>query len=304
MLAKDADLAKLKFPLYVQPKLDGIRASMVDGKLVSRTLKPIPNAEIRAALELPEFEGLDGELIVGEPTAEDCYRKTTSFVMSQSKTGADWMYFVFDKHDHGGTMAERIEWLERWAGGIYIGYQRHLSDVAATLVTSAAELEAYEERALVGGWEGIIARTPDAPYKFGRSGKTGPLLKLKRFEDAEAEIIGVEEEMHNGNVATTNALGRTERSSVQANKTGKGTLGALVVRGLNGGFEGVEFKIGTGFDAAQRADLWLAWHMPLIGARATIRPGDVVKYKHFPIGVKDKPRHPVFLGFRDMEIDG
>ena len=32
--------------------------------------------------------------------------------------------------------------------------------------------------------------------------------------------------------------------------------------------------------------------------------GRVAKVKSFPIGVKDKPRHPVFLGWRDMEVDG
>lgn len=38
---------------------------MLDGKLVSRTLKPIPNARFRALYERPELEGFDGELIAG-----------------------------------------------------------------------------------------------------------------------------------------------------------------------------------------------------------------------------------------------
>jgi DNA ligase-1 len=50
---------------------------------------------------------------------------------------------------------------------------------------------------------------------------------------------------------------------------------------------GVEFEIGTGFTEADRRELWVA---PPIG--------NLVKYKYFAYGVKDKPRHPVFLGFR------
>jgi DNA ligase-1 len=47
---------------------------------------------------------------------------------------------------------------------------------------------------------------------------------------------------------------------------------------------GVEFNIGTGFTAEDRAKKdWV---------------GLIVKYKFFPIGVKDKPRHPVYLGLR------
>jgi DNA ligase-1 len=139
----------------------------------------------------------------------------------------------------------------------------------------------------------VILRDPAGLYKFGRSGKTGPLLKLKRFIDFEAEVIGVYEEMHNANVATKNELGRTSRSSAKAGKIGKGTLGGLILRAINGPAAGVEFRCGTGFDAAARAELWA--NPPI---------GKVAKVKSFPIGVKDKPRHPVWLGFRDMEVDG
>ena len=65
-------------------------------------------------------------------------------------------------------------------------------------------------------------------------------------------------------------------------------MGALLVRDLT---TGVEFQIGTGFDAADRAEFW----------EQDMR-GKIVKYKSFSIGVKDKPRFPSFLGLRS-EID-
>jgi DNA ligase-1 len=52
----------------------------------------------------------------------------------------------------------------------------------------------------------------------------------------------------------------------------------------------VEFDIGTGFTADQRQLLWS------VGDNLI---GRVVKYKSQPTGVKEKPRFPVFLGFRD-----
>ena len=116
--------------------------------------------------------------------------------------------------------------------------------------------------------------------------KEGGLWKLKRFEDSEAVILGFDEEMHNANEATTDNLGHSKRSSHKANKTGKGVLGALKVKDVG---TGVEFDIGTGFDASERAHIWTsrkAWM------------GLTVKYKFLPIGVKDKPRHPVYLGLR------
>ena len=289
MLAKDGDLTKVKFPQMAQPKLDGIRASVVDGKLLSRTLKLIPNASIQAVLGKAEFNGLDGELIVGDPRNPDCYRNTTSFVMSQSKTGFNWTYYVFDRWDSDKPNSMRYADVEDDMG--WLAASAPIKLVPTTYLTSLEALEDYEAGLLAEGYEGAILRDPAALYKFGRSGKTGPLLKVKRYIDFEAEVIGVYEEMHNANEAKTNALGRTERSSHQANKIGKGTLGGLVLRAINGPAEGVEFRCGTGFTAQMRADMWREQESLL---------GTLAKIKSFPIGVKDKPRHPVYIGMRDI----
>lgn len=299
MLAKDADLDKWEFPLVAQEKLDGIRCVIVDGKPVSRTLKPIPNKEIAAALTNPAFEGLDGEIIVGDPTADGCMQATSSFVMAPNKTGEAWAFYVFDKWNQDGPFwvrygeAEKIVNTVTWT-------DLPLFMVNSRNIFTLDDLDAYEAQLLAAGHEGVILRVPDAPYKFGRAGVKGPLGKLKRFIDFEAEILGVYEEQHNGNEATKDAFGRTERSTKKAGKIGKGTLGGFELRAINGPHEGEVFRCGTGFTREQRAALW---------AEAFDHSGDglngkIVKVKSFPVGVKDKPRFPTFLGFRDMEIDG
>jgi DNA ligase-1 len=120
------------------------------------------------------------------------------------------------------------------------------------------------------------------------------MIKIKRFTDGEAVVVGVEEQMHNTNEATTNALGYTERSSHQANQIGTGALGAFLCRSLPGPDDetDVEFSVGTGMTAADRTWMWNNREQMV---------GKIIKYKSFPVGVKDKPRHPVFLGFRDAE---
>lgn len=283
---KSPDPEALEYPVLVQPKLDGIRAVVRGGRLLSRSLKPIPNASIRAILEDVAYEGLDGELIVGPPTADDCYRRTCSFVMAEDKTDEPWTFYVFDRHDSDAPVGERITSL--------VAFGR-VAPVHTELVADAAVLAALESVYLAEGYEGGIIRIPGSAYKFGRSGKKGPLLKLKRYIDYEAEVVGVVEELHNANEAKTNALGRTERSSHAENKIGKGTLGALIVRALNGPHEGAEFKVGTGFTAAEREELWRNEEFLI---------GEVAKIKSFPVGTKDRPRHPVWLGWRDLEVDG
>lgn len=282
MLATDWDPARQRWPVYASPKLDGIRCKIFQGRALTRTLKEVPNRHIFGALSQGHLEGLDGELIVGEPTDRAVYRNTVSGVMSHDGI-PDWTFWVFDDvtnpnaryGDRMSKMLDRVDGMSRvWS-------------LEQTLIETPDQLTDYESERVAAGYEGVIIRSPNAPYKNGRSSVSeGYLLKVKRFQDSEAVIIGFEEEMRNDNEATINALGYTERTSHQANRVGKARLGALVVRDL---VTGVEFKIGTGFDAAEREAIWLDQARSLDA---------VVKYRFFPVGVKDKPRHPSFLGFR------
>lgn len=251
MLACEANLKALNFPVLASPKLDGVRAIIRDGVVLSRSLKPIPNRHVQMMFGRPELEGFDGELILGDPTHPEAYRRTVSAVMSiEGKHDVD--FHVFDRWDRDYPYKEVS--LSYWL----------IIPVYSTPIHNMEELEEYEVALLDKGYEGVMLRDPQSPYKFGRSTvKEGYLLKLKRFADSEAEIIGFEELLH-----TTD------------------TLGALIVRDIH---SGVEFKIGTGFTAAERKKFW--------NLRAAPR-GALVKYHYFPTGSKEKPRFPSFQGFR------
>lgn len=280
MLASPADLDAVRYPVFASPKFDGIRASVVGGRLLSRTKKEIPNRHIYNIFNQHKFEGLDGELIVGDPTSPTCYRDTVSGVMADHKI-PEFTYYVFDLWNSPTYFEERLALLYKWFAQ---HGPRHCKLVLHQKIYSREELDTYEATQIELGYEGVMIADPSCLYKFGRATtKGGELLKVKRFIDSEAEVIGIEEEMFNGNEAEKNELGRTKRSTAKAGLIGKGTMGALIVRDL---VTKVEFNIGTGFTAADRAASW-----PL---------GTVVKYKFFPVGVKDKPRHPVFLGIRPL----
>ena len=286
-LAVAADFSKIQYPVYASPKLDGIRCSIVDGKALSRTLKPIPNKHIYGQLSTSKLDGLDGELIVGSPTSKTCYTDSVSNVMAFDKV-PDYTYYVFDLHDHPRVFRERRQTMLDSLGNGKWGMHPQICLLEQALIQCEDDMLEYEADKVAEGYEGIILRSPDAPYKFGRSTvNEGYLLKVKRFEDSEATIIGFEEEMFNGNAAETNELGRTKRSTAKSGLAGKGTLGAFLVRDIH---TGVEFSIGTGLTALQRGVFW---------QRQDYYLGKLAKYKFFPVGVKIAPRHPVFLGFRD-----
>lgn len=305
LAANCTDVTKLRFPVIVSPKLDGVRALTYEGQLLSRSLKPIPNKNVQALYAaLPN--GLDGELIAGDPCAPDAYRKTVSMVMAEDKPIDGLVYHLFDLHTSREAFKARYHALQalildraRFGPiGNIVQVVRH------TTISRVSDLEDFEGGTLAAGYEGVMLRDPLGLYKYGRSTeKEGGLLKLKRFADSEAEVIGAVELMHNGNEAKKNALGRTERSTAKAGKTGMGVLGALKVRDVK---TGVEFEIGTGFTADERRTLWNRYqnrnadYGPASFLAKRFSPvGWLAKYKYFAGGSKDKPRFPVFLGWRD-----
>lgn len=272
----------IRLPALLSPKLDGIRCLIIDGVACGRSLKPLPNKHVQKLFGRAELNGLDGELIVGDPCAKDVFQATSSGVMS-IEGEPEVSFWVFDDFSESGGFQRRLHTAQR-----RIKKVKFCEDVPHHEVLKADDLNEWEQDYLELGYEGVMLRHPDGPYKHGRStAKEGYLLKVKRFEDSEAKIIGFSELMHNANEAKRNELGHLERSSHKAGKVGKQMLGALTVKDLK---TNVEFDIGTGFTEDQRKLLWAAGDNLL---------GKVVKYKSQPTGVKEKPRFPVFLGFRD-----
>lgn len=285
MLAVEADLSKLTYPLYAQPKLDGIRVIVKDGVVYSRSLKPIRNKHVQELFGNEDFEGYDGELIVGSPTAKDVFQKTTSGVMSADGE-PDVKLYAFDLWDHEGTFKERIDYL------IVLEGWKHDSPFCEIVYPKFIENEEcllqYYDQVVKEGYEGIMLRSLQQPYKFGRSTvKSQHLLKLKPFLDDEFKVVGFTERMHNTNEAVKNALGRTERSSAKEGLVPTGMLGALVLK-----FGDDTFECGTGFTDAERTEIWNnQWKY--LGALAKIR--------YQELGSKGKPRFPSMIGWRDEE---
>ena len=118
----------------------------------------------------------------------------------------------------------------------------------------AQELLEYEDLCLTAGYEGVMLRNPTGKYKCGRSTlKEQILLKLKRFLDAEAIVVGFEEKMHNDNVQEKNELGLSKRSFKKDGLVFANTLGSLIVEDP---ITKTRFGIGTGFDDCLKLEIW------------------------------------------------
>jgi len=291
----DPDLAELqmkaiRFPVLASHKIDGIRAHGRGLNALSRKDKQIPNFRVQEIFKKGHLDKFDGELTCGGSVSKNVFNFTQSCVMSDSGEIPNLQYHVFDYTNSVSAFWRRLEIVQFEVDLASKGFKLPVTYVPHKWINNLDELLAFEQEKLLEGWEGIMIRDPEGPYKWGRSTlREGYLIKLKRFQDSEAEILGVYEQETNTNEAKINEIGRSKRSSHKDGKVRNGHLGGFVVRDL---YTQVEFEIGTmlGVTKEERLRLWKNPEAML---------GKIIKYKFQPIGVKVKPRQPIFLGFRN-----
>jgi DNA ligase-1 len=285
------DTATLAYPVFASTKLDGIRVVIIDSVVYSRSLKMIRSQVVQELFGKPELNGLDCEVLYGDWTAKNVFNVTTQTVMATELkpqfTKNELRLAVFDYVDSDEGYSKRYAMARSIVESVN---NPQIKLVEQKLIYSEQDLLDFETETLEAGYEGLMIRSLGGAYKQGRSTlKDSIISKLKRFSQDEAIIIGFEELMHNTNEKTTNELGRSQRSQAQDGLVGMNTLGALIVRDLK---TGIEFKIGTGYDAETRQRIWDNREAML---------GKIVTYKHFKIGVVDAPRFPVYISERDPD---
>jgi DNA ligase 1 len=235
--------------MLVSEKLDGVRAYWDGTKFLSRQGNVFYAPDSFTA-GLPNMV-LDGELWIGRGK----FQRTVSIVRTGTadRSWADVRYVVFDAPEIDAAFEQRIEFLREQMES----WNCDSLDILDHAVCSG--IDDVQERldgVLADGGEGLMLRAPGSRYVAGR---TSDLLKVKRFQDAEARVVGHE-------------AGKGRH---------KGRVGALVCELANG----IGFKIGTGLSDADRAT------PPAIG--------DIVTFRYQELTDAGVPRFPAFFRVRN-----
>jgi len=281
LAATVTERAKLRFPLMASPKLDGIRCVVLDGKVLSKSLKPIRNKYIQE--KLCGLPNLDGELIVGSAVGEGVINRTIRGVMSADGR-PEFTYHVFDTLDN-----LRLPFRMRLAAALGDDWYSFIEVVPHTTVSNLDDLAKFEAEMLRAGYEGVMLRHPEAPYKMGRATPTeGSLWKLKQFTDGEILVTEVCEGVINSNEPTKDAIGATVRSTHQENMVPSNKVGTIIGVDMQ---TGQTLKVSPGKMTHTDRERYWADHSLILGK--------IVKYKSFEYGSIDAPRFATFQAFRD-----
>lgn len=286
--AQIEDLSKVRFPVYGSRKIDGFRCLLGKHPMTS-SLSRFPNDFFHKELKgvLPANCFLDAEAVVGKKRGKGVLQRTSSGLTSEEGE-PDFRLWVFDRP----CLPDAPGWYSRYlAAHDLIGSIDHprIRLLKHRLIGNLNELEEFIEDSIEREYEGIIIRSPDGPYKEGKSTiREGYMNKIKPFVDFEARILGYYEEMENTNAAKKDKTGKSKRSSSKEGKKAKGTLGGFIGIELK---TGVEVRVGGGFSKEQRKHFW-AIKDELVAA------GAIMKCSKQQMGEKNKPRHANFLDLR------
>lgn len=305
MLACDVDesqLDVLPYPMALFIKYDGVRTLHGNGNF-GRSLKLHANPVLQERFNKPSYFGFDSEGIVGDPLASNCISVSSGgFSRQRDKPKENKFvdvpahFFVFDDFtnpslpyiDRYNIAKIRVEAL------LEANPDEPIQMAEMHIVHNKEELLALWDRADDDGHEGLIGRSLQGRYKFGRAtAKEMTFLRFKRFEEREFMITGFEEGEKNGNEATKNELGQTERSTKKAGMVPNGEIGSFLGYDLE---TKQPVKVAAGkltkkeaIDGFQNFD---ELYMNQIG-----------KYKVFSKGTGNftKPRFPTFQCLRSAE---
>ena len=235
---------------WVSEKLDGVRARWDGETLVSRGGNRF-NAPVWFTKGFPRVP-LDGELWMGRGTFE----RLSGAVRRQTPDEAEWRTIRFMVFDLPASPAPFDERLQRLRVMFETMESPRIALVEQFRVADHDALMEALNRVVDGGGEGLMLHRGSSLYTAGR---TGDLLKVKRYDDAEAVVV-------------RHLPGKGRLA---------GMLGALLVEMP----DGRRFRLGTGFSDEER--------------RKPPPPGTTVTYRYLGKTRTGLPRFASFLRIRN-----
>lgn len=225
---------------YASRKLDGVRCNIIVLRenhekrilAVSRQGKPFDTIDCIIE-DFEEYEGppciFDGELSLRTKDKKDDFQGLMRQIRRKNHQIKNVMFHAFDwiplKED-GLLFRDRQSRLKKY---VFDLGSRHVCAVSQHRILNKGHFISLRNIAFDKGWEGLILRK-DVPHKQGRS---KDILKLKKFNDFETEVIGI-------TTGTMNIVEDGREKTIDV-------MTRAIIR-----FKGSEVGVGSGWTVEQR----------------------------------------------------
>ena len=181
---------EIKFPCFVQPKLDGVRCIVVGNRLYSRNgnrFPALPHIENELKLHNKDNIILDGELFTDDINFEKIVGLVKKFKKSEEdeKNSLKIYLNIFDYIDSKSPYNQRLknlnEFFEKNKN------MKYIKQVKTEECKEEKNIFEFLEKYTKEKYEGLIIRNKSGKYE--ENTRSVHLQKLKKFIDVEFEII-------------------------------------------------------------------------------------------------------------------
>lgn len=232
----------------VSEKLDGIRARWTGTHLITR------NGNI---IHAPHWftENWPDQVLEGELWTQHGEFERIASIVLRRQPDERWRTVtmrLFDLPDEDRVFADRVR---KMSDVVRAANSPYLRMIPQRVFTSVEAMERHLDEVIASGGEGLMLHHKQSIYQHGRNPH---LLKLKRYEDAEAKVV----------------------AQLPGKGQFKGMMGSLLVKTL----DGTQFKIGSGFSHNERLN--------------PPPPGSWITFKYYGLTRNGIPRFASFLHIR------
>jgi len=290
------DLNAIQYPIFGSYKLDGLRVLFIDGEMLSRSLKPIVNKQLRERyrplMEMSKKKGvvLDGEFYSHSSTFQEIQSLVRTEDWQNGSNGGkvelphDFGFYCFDVYNSGNR---NRSFVDRYLFDLKNCKDKLINVVKQVMLHSKEEVDNLFRKALEENYEGLILKSPNGWYKFGRGTvKEGLMYKVKPYLTFDAKIVEVTQatKVREEAEKTVNELGYSETSKKIGDRIPIDRAACFTVD-----YKGKTLDVMIAMTNEEKEEVWK-------NRRKYI--GRMIEYKAMMVGAKDVPRHAVMLRFR------
>ncbi|MCP4100331.1 MAG: hypothetical protein GY804_12880 [Alphaproteobacteria bacterium] len=299
MLATNAKLDKMKFPIYSSLKLEGVRGEFTPMGLFTRPMKRFNNKLLESKFsKILKYCAEHGVTLEGEFYRHGVDFSTLSSICRRANhPDTDTLnFYVFDIYFDGAKSCEFEERLPHAHSAVEVINDPSVFLCKQYLHKTVDEVLKFYDEALEDGYEGWVGKDPKGTYKAGRSTvNEGKYVRLKPEETFDGVVIEIVERFENLCESETNELGYMSKKQDKDMKASTG-LAAVAIVDSKAFSKPVRVSLSRGILDYQ--DTKKSPSRASIFANKADYIGKNIRFVGFTISGMDLPRSPRFDDWR------
>lgn len=260
MLASNAKMDQIKFPVMGSLKLEGVRGIFTPFGLKTRPMKEFGNKLLGEKFSIvSDFAKKTGCFVEGEFYIHGMpFNEISSICRRSNHSGVCNITFqIFDIYDPDDPNLHFVSRYERAVREFGMMASKDIIVIYQSMQNTVEEVVNSYSTAIAHGYEGWVLKDPFSPYKLGRSTlKEGFFLRMKEQNTWDGVVIDIVERMENLCESEENELGYLSKRQDKDMKAPTGMAAVAIVKCDDFPGKDIRVTLSKGLSDWDRHEIW------------------------------------------------